>query len=149
MNVRDTRKIVKQRIDTMSESRLDALMTLLENKSDELLMREDDRAFREYGKVEVAKESDTALNSDEFAKQMKKSLKKRAAARKLVDGLTKTQLAAVATLLEEAGDGYIISEEEWAEIDQRVLDVEEGRVKMVPMDEAMARIRETLRKLKK
>ncbi len=128
----------------MVEHRLDALMTLLKNQADDLLVREDDLSFTEYGKTE----SET-VSGDDFAKRMRKSLKKRQAARKLVDGLTKIQLDAVAALLEEAGDGYIISQEEWAEIDQRVKDVEEGRVKMVPMDEALERVRESLRILKR
>lgn len=141
MNLRDKRKMVKERIDTMVEHRLDALITLLKNQQDDLLVREDDWAVTNYGKIESGQKS-----GDDFAKQMRKSLKKRAAAKKLIDGLSTGHLDAVATLLEEAGDGYIISEEEWAEIDQRVKDVEEGRVKMIPAWESLERLKVELQK---
>jgi len=141
MNLRDKRKMVKERIDTMVEHRLDALMVLLKNQQDELLVREDDRLLTGYGKTESVN-----VSGDDFAKRMRKSLKKRAAAKKLIDGLSKKQLDAVATLLEEAGDGYIISEEEWAEIDQRTKDVEEGRAKMIPAWESLERLKVELQK---
>lgn len=147
MNLRDTRKQVKERIDTMTDDRLDALLTLLKNQLDDLLVREDDESLVNYGKI--ASEINTnPLSSADFALRMKLSLKKRKEARKLVDELSKKHLEAIATMLEEADDGYIISEEEWAEIDQRVKDVEEGRVKMIPMEEALARVKENLRKLR-
>lgn len=149
MNLQHKREAIHERIASMSEERLDALMPILSNPNYHLSVSEDDSALvayrKPYSQPEYPEEGSEPFTQEDFLR----NAKKRNAASELVDGMERSQLDFVYNLLEETGDGFVLSEEEWAEIDRRAYEAENGLVEMIPGDEVLRQMKDELEKFKR
>lgn len=74
---------------------------------------------------------------------------KRKIAIHLIEGMDEAKLDAFLTLMKSPYDGLVVSEDDWAEARYRRKQAQEGKVKMVPMEDALKRGRANLKKRKK
>ncbi len=77
MNIRDKRKMVTQLIEKLDEKRLDALITLLKDPQDELIVSESDWEYANYRRKLYEEGNAETTPADNVIKNLKKSLGKR------------------------------------------------------------------------
>lgn len=148
--------MIKKMIDKMDKSRVDALLTLLSNANDSLVVSEDDRAIAEYrqklheqGNMIPSDKAITNLKRRLDKRKIKKSIENKAILHSWIDHLDEKRLDAIETLLNSPNDNLYVSEEDWAIIEYRARQAEEGKVKMIPVEESLKRIKAEFKKRKK
>lgn len=149
MNLQNKREAIHERIASMSEERLDALMPILSNPNYHLSVSEDDSALvayrKPYSQPEYPEEGSEPFTQEDFLR----NARKRNAASELVDGMESSQLDFVYNLLEETGDGFVLSEEEWAQIERDAELAEKGLIPVYSTEEVLEELRKKIERLGK
>jgi hypothetical protein len=149
MNLQEKRDAIHERIASMTEERLDELMPILSNPNHHLSVSEDDSALAAYRKphshVEYPDEQSEPFTEEDFHR----NARKRNAASEFVDGMERSQVEFVYNLLEETGDGFVLSAEEWAEIERDAELAEKGLIEVRPSEEVIEELRIKLENLRK
>lgn len=140
---------IHERIASMSEERLDELMPILRNPNFHLSVSEDDSALVAYRKSGATSGDYEELTEEESKAAFLRDIKKRNAAGALIDAMEDRHIELVYDLLEETGDGYVLSEEEWAQIERNAELAEKGLLEVRPTEEVIEELRIKLEKLRK
>ena len=149
MNLESKREAIHERIASMTEDRLDELMPILSNPNYHLSVSEDDSAITEYRKPYAPSEFPEDLLEPTTDEDIHRSMNKRNAASRLVDEMERSQLEFIYNLLEESGDGIILTEEEWAEIERNQELAEKGLIEVRTSEEVIEELRIKLENLRK